>query len=82
MTRVTKADLDKANDALFDARNLIGAIQMAAENIKDENREIIQTLTRLAVEKIDDVLVEGVFDSPPTKKEMAMARAFLEKKPA
>ena len=78
MTHVAKADLDKAKDTLFVARNLVGAIQMAAENMQDDHREIIQTLTRLAVEKIDDV-TGGILDPPVTEKQIVRARASIEK---
>jgi hypothetical protein len=64
---------------LFDARNLVEAIQMTAENLEDDQREVIQTLTRLAMEKIDDVAGGAVLDPPATEKEMAQARAYIEK---
>jgi hypothetical protein len=52
---------------LFDVRNLVEAIQMAAENLEDDQREVIQTAGG------------AVLDPPATEKEMAQARAYIEK---
>jgi hypothetical protein len=74
-----KADLQKTREILWDARNLIEAIQMAAERLEDNQREVMQTLARIAMEKIDDVAGGSILDPPATEKDMARARAYIEK---
>jgi hypothetical protein len=81
MTSIAKADLDKARDILFDARNLVDAIRRIAENMKDTEDDldfVIQTVARIAMGKIDDV-TGGVLDPPATEKEIAGARILFEK---
>jgi hypothetical protein len=80
MTRITKADLDKARDTLWDAGNLVEAIRRIAENMEDRGGDldfVIQTVARIAKEKINEVAGGVVLSPPPTKREIARATALL-----
>jgi hypothetical protein len=80
MTSITKADLDKARDTLWDAGNLVEAIRRIAENMEDRGGDldfVIQTVARIAKEKIHEVAGGVVLSPPPTKREIARATALL-----
>jgi diphthamide synthase (EF-2-diphthine--ammonia ligase) len=70
-----KANLDKARDILWDAGNL----RMASENMDDEVKYVVQTIARIAIEKINEVASGDVLSPRPTEKQMAKARAYMEK---
>ncbi len=46
-------NLANAGDLLCDARQLVEAIRMAATDLDDPQREIIQAVARMAVEKLE-----------------------------
>jgi hypothetical protein len=73
--------LPETRDKLFDARNIVTGIQLTAENMDDDDtlKLVIQSMAKVAVEKIDAVTGGAVFDPPVTEKQMAKARKYLEK---
>jgi hypothetical protein len=71
ITSVARADLDKARDTLWDTGNLVEAIRRIAENMEDRGGDldfVIQTVARIAKEKINEVAGGVVLSPPPTKK--------------
>lgn len=73
--------LIETRDQLFDARYLIEGLRLVAENMRDQDEMkcLIQSLAKVAVEKIDAVMGGAILDLPATKKQVARARAYLEK---
>ena len=73
--------LSETRDKLFDARYLIEGMRLAVENMSDEDEMkcLIQSLAKVAVEKIDAAMGSAILDPPATKREMDRARAYMEK---
>jgi hypothetical protein len=73
---------DETRNLLFEAQNIVKAIGLAAENLSDDNDEfkfVIQSLAKVAAEKIDEVAGGAVLDPPVTKRQVAKARAYMER---
>jgi len=80
MPNISHDDLEEAKSLLFDARNLIDALRLAAKDLKDDQGNhglVIRSVAAFAMEKIDDVTGGAVFDPPPTPRDIAKAKVAL-----
>ena len=71
----TKEEIQNAKETLFDARNLVEAIRLIADNMLDDPDNdlglVIQTTARVAIEKIDEVTGGEILDPRPSGKQEA-----------
>jgi hypothetical protein len=86
---ISRDDLERDKAILFDARNLVIAVSRVMssefdgtlENESDELYFVIQSLARIAVEKIDKVTAGNVIDPLLTKEDLAEAAALMGERP-
>jgi hypothetical protein len=75
---------DEVLNLLYEARDFVEALRLASESMSDgdELKSVIETVTKAAVQKIDAATNSAALDPPITKRQVAKARAYLEREGA